>query len=328
MDTAKFLGIFIEEANEHLITIEQGLLDLRAVMDDEEKKDELFRAAHSIKGGAGMLGYESIRKVAHKLEDCFGVLRDNPIAVDKQLENLFDEAYTILKDLLDRLQNSDLSDTEGNQVVQAADPKFRALIIYLNGLLAKIGGEPIKVPPETTATPVVAAAVKPEPPKPQATKSSIPEGQILQQSMELLKQMLVIFKQPETAQNRQELSGYCQKINQLNLGGKNWQLLLQTSQKAIVNNKNNYLSLAPLIIRELKQGLDLLSLGSEAEIIASNQLQQLANIPIDNSKQLTVNREPVGVAKAILQNFNKQEITQIMQLIHKAMQPQAVAQKK
>ncbi|MFO0309089.1 MAG: Hpt domain-containing protein, partial [Pseudanabaena sp.] len=49
-------GYFIEEAKEHLQTIESGLLDLESLMGNSESVNEIFRAAHSIKGGAAMLG--------------------------------------------------------------------------------------------------------------------------------------------------------------------------------------------------------------------------------------------------------------------------------
>ena len=56
MDQQKILGYFIEEAKEHLETLERGILDLSAVIDDQERVNEMFRAANSVKGGAAMLG--------------------------------------------------------------------------------------------------------------------------------------------------------------------------------------------------------------------------------------------------------------------------------
>ena len=52
---------FIEEAKEHLQTIESGLLNLQSIMGNVESVNEVFRAAHSIKGGAAMLGFSSIQ---------------------------------------------------------------------------------------------------------------------------------------------------------------------------------------------------------------------------------------------------------------------------
>ena len=101
MDSAnneKIIGYFIEEAKEHLETIEKGILDLSAAVEDEETINELFRAAHSIKGGAAMLNFTSIQKTSHRLEDAFKILRDEEINPDQTLESLFLKAYDIIQD--------------------------------------------------------------------------------------------------------------------------------------------------------------------------------------------------------------------------------------
>ena len=102
----QIIHYFIEEAQEHLETVEQGLLDLTEVISDAERVNEMFRAAHSIKGGAAMLGFEGIQSTAHKLEDCFKILRDHPVPIDRKLETLFLKGYDALKALVEELANS------------------------------------------------------------------------------------------------------------------------------------------------------------------------------------------------------------------------------
>ena len=74
----RIVGYFIEEAKDYLTTIEQGLMNLQGTIEDPELMDEVFRAAHSIKGGAGMLEFESIQQAAHRIEDFFKVLKEHP----------------------------------------------------------------------------------------------------------------------------------------------------------------------------------------------------------------------------------------------------------
>ncbi|MEI6065255.1 MAG: Hpt domain-containing protein, partial [Pseudanabaena sp. ELA748] len=62
----RIMGYFIEEAREHLQIIEQGVLNLQEILSDSESVNELFRAAHSIKGGSAMLGVSSIQHVSHR----------------------------------------------------------------------------------------------------------------------------------------------------------------------------------------------------------------------------------------------------------------------
>lgn len=69
MDVAKYRNLFLEEATEHLAEMSHALLTLEKSPDDGEAIDLVFRMAHSIKGMAGSLGYDSITEVAHKLED-------------------------------------------------------------------------------------------------------------------------------------------------------------------------------------------------------------------------------------------------------------------
>ena len=69
MDLAKYRNLFLEEATEHLAEMSRALLILEKHPDDGEAIDLVFRMAHSIKGMAGSLGYDSITEIAHKLED-------------------------------------------------------------------------------------------------------------------------------------------------------------------------------------------------------------------------------------------------------------------
>jgi two-component system chemotaxis sensor kinase CheA len=69
VDLAKYRNLFLEEATEHLAEMSHALLTLEKNPDDGEAIDLLFRMAHSIKGMAGSLGYDSITEIAHKLED-------------------------------------------------------------------------------------------------------------------------------------------------------------------------------------------------------------------------------------------------------------------
>jgi two-component system chemotaxis sensor kinase CheA len=69
VDLAKYRNLFLEEATEHLAEMSRALLILEKHPDDGEAIDLVFRMAHSIKGMAGSLGYDSVTEIAHKLED-------------------------------------------------------------------------------------------------------------------------------------------------------------------------------------------------------------------------------------------------------------------
>ena len=296
MDTAgqqKILGYFIEEALEHLETIEKGILELSSVTQDPERLNEMFRAAHSIKGGAAMLGYTSIQKTSHRLEDAFKLLREHQVAVDQQLESLFFKGYDALQELVELLRGTfGLRDEDADQITTAAEPNFLQLQDYLNKL---ISGEV----PETAEV------------NDSDSQVDVSE-QLAAQAKTLLKQMLQLFKQKSTPVTRKQLQNICVRLSKLAPQEKTWENLAKTAYRAIANPKHSYLILAPIIIQELKLGSDLLCLNRASEIVPSASLKRLA---ASKCPQVLIPVEPKGAAKTLVKNFNPQQLSQIVKLI-------------
>lgn len=305
MDSGKqqIVYYFIEEAKEHLDTLERGLLDLGAVMEDQERVNEMFRAAHSVKGGAAMLGFDSIKNTAHRLEDCFKILKENPVSVDRKVESMFLKGYDTLKDLVERLQGPfGLQEDEADKAVQAAQPNFAQLQAYLNQLVnnggkAGASGSPVNITAQATDT---------------------------------LKEMLQLFKQSETPQSRQELEGLCDRFGQLGAEVQTWQTMLKTVRQAISNPKNSYRTLAPVAIKELKQASDLLAAGKGDAIAPSPTLLQLGAVPKaappaatpapkPAQEGITIPLEPKAAAKVLLQSFDKKQLSELVVILHKAI---------
>lgn len=286
MDTAnqqRILGYFIEEAKEHLQTLEQGILQLATSVKDTETVNEMFRAAHSVKGGAAMLGYTSIQKTAHRLEDSFKILKDNPVDVDRKLETLFLNGYDHLQDLIDRLENSaDFSDSDAVEILQQAESNFAVLDKYLQELLS----------------------------------GSSTEANLGQQVTAVLKQMLQIFKQPDSPESRQKLHLACKRLSEIASNENNWQRLIATAQKAITNKKYPYNTIAQVVIKEIKQAGDYLNSGQLDRIVPSKNLQQLAATAGGTSGgTVALPRDPQKAALVILKTFDKQQISQMFQII-------------
>lgn len=312
----RILGYFIEEAKEHLDTLEKGILELRVVVKDPERVNEMFRAAHSVKGGSAMLGFESIQKTAHRLEDSFKILKENEIKVDRKLETLFLRSYDTLKDLIEQLQGPfGLREDEAAKTMQAAEPNFVQLQAYLNSI---VGGSEAATP--AAATPAPAIKLSPN---------------FTAQVMEVLKQMLQLFKQEDTQANRQKFQLHCKRLMQLGTGIKPWQELVQVAYKAIANPKNSSQTLAPVIIKELKQASDALQAGNIKALAPSPTLQQLAGVTTAakttapakpaavkatpaTAKQITIMVEPKAAAKAIVQAFDKAQLLQLAKILVQA----------
>lgn len=296
MDSGKqeILGYFIDEANEHLETLEKGLLELKVVISDTERMNELFRAAHSVKGGAAMLGYVSIQMTAHQLEDGFKILKEHPIKIDQQLETLFLGGYDVLKELVEKLQSPyGLQEEDAEKVMQNAQPTFAKLQGYLQNQSSK--------PAIATVAPKVATATK------------VPDANFAVQSINILRQMLQLFKQKETADSRQQLQTLCGQLGQLERDRGDWQTLARVSQAAIANSDNTYQALAPVVIKEIKQASDWIQTGKNSAIVPSPALQQLSGgtkVP-----QVILPLEPRAAAKVILQQMTKQQTRQLIEFL-------------
>ena len=78
-DLSKFIGRFVDEAREHITTLNKGMQALEQNADDAETINLIFRSAHTIKGSSRMLKLIPISEVAHKVEDAFGALREGKI---------------------------------------------------------------------------------------------------------------------------------------------------------------------------------------------------------------------------------------------------------
>jgi two-component system, chemotaxis family, sensor histidine kinase and response regulator PixL len=103
---------FLEEATDYLNTLEEVLLEISATNRIElDKINAALRAAHSIKGGAGMMGFRALSDLAHRLEDSFKVLRTrkNSLEIDTQLQSLLLSGVDWLRQIVELL-------SEGNVV--------------------------------------------------------------------------------------------------------------------------------------------------------------------------------------------------------------------
>jgi chemotaxis protein histidine kinase CheA len=316
----QIIHYFIEEAQEHLETVEQGLLDLAEVISDAERVNEMFRAAHSIKGGAAMLGFEGIQATAHKLEDCFKILRDQPVPIDQKLETLFLKGYDALKALVEELANSptlSLRPEIVDGILSGSAANFVALQEYLEEML-NINTHDSTTNRETA--PAMVAAIG------GGTAVMAPPMNIVATVTVTLQQMLVLFKQGDSPANRQQLVGIAESLASVKPGAKNWQSLVKTTGQAIANPHNTYNAVAPLVIRELKQAGDLLAADRDRDITISTNLQQaistaapVAPVAAAPATQITIPVDVRGAAQGILQNFSRQQVTELVVLLHRVI---------
>jgi two-component system chemotaxis sensor kinase CheA len=100
IDMSQFHGVFIEESHEHLDDIERLLMALDIEKPDLEELNSIFRAAHSIKGGSGIFGFEALISVTHVMENLFDKARQSQFTFQSHVIDELLHAVDMLRVLL------------------------------------------------------------------------------------------------------------------------------------------------------------------------------------------------------------------------------------
>lgn len=93
------IGVFLDELEEKLQIINDNLLILEREPENQEVLQEIFRAAHTIKGSSGIMGYEKMASLTHEIENLFDKIRQHEITVDSEMINVLFEALDALNTL-------------------------------------------------------------------------------------------------------------------------------------------------------------------------------------------------------------------------------------
>ena len=100
IDIEQFHGVFFDESDEHLDDMEQLLMSLDVESPDPEELNSIFRAAHSIKGGSGIFGFDALMNLTHVMENLLDKARNNELSVTADIVNVLLETLDVLKDTL------------------------------------------------------------------------------------------------------------------------------------------------------------------------------------------------------------------------------------
>ncbi|WP_317180081.1 chemotaxis protein CheA [Lelliottia amnigena] len=106
MDISDFYQTFFDEADELLADMEQHLLNLVPEAPDSEQLNAIFRAAHSIKGGAGTFGFTILQETTHLMENLLDEARRGEMQLNTDIINLFLETKDIMQEQLDAYKSS------------------------------------------------------------------------------------------------------------------------------------------------------------------------------------------------------------------------------
>ena len=115
MDLSQYLEIFIDETKEHLQTLNDQVLILEAEPENIDTVNEIFRAAHSLKGMAGTMGYKRMQRLTHDMENVFSEIRNGKLNVDADMVDIVFKCLDAIEGYLSNIMESSDEGTEDNE---------------------------------------------------------------------------------------------------------------------------------------------------------------------------------------------------------------------
>ena len=152
MDVSQYLEIFIDESAEHLQTLSDCIMTLEKEPDNKDTINEVFRAAHSLKGMAGTMGFKRMQHLTHDMENVFQEVRSDKIPVDSPMIDLLFKCLDAIDGYLENIKATSDEGTEDNEII----------IKELNDFIAKANGEVQEAATATTETAQPEAATSAE----------------------------------------------------------------------------------------------------------------------------------------------------------------------
>lgn len=151
MFSSEEIRVFLDELDEKIDVLNDGFLVLEREGDNTETVQEIFRAAHTIKGSSGVMGYDKMAALTHEMENLFALLRDGRLKTTPQLVDVLFEGLDTIKLLRDKLTGGTDDDVDIRSVVH----KLRELQEQTSPADAEPGSSPgMPTPSPGTRAPV------------------------------------------------------------------------------------------------------------------------------------------------------------------------------
>lgn len=115
MDTSQYLELFIDETQEHLQSLNEHILELEKEPEDTDTINEIFRAAHTLKGMAGTMGYTRMQRLTHDLENVFQEIRNGNMKANAKLIDILFRGLDALEGYLEIISTTGSEGTEDNE---------------------------------------------------------------------------------------------------------------------------------------------------------------------------------------------------------------------
>ena len=115
MDTSQYLDIFLDESKEHLQNLSDQIMELEQNPENMDTINEIFRAAHSLKGMAGTMGYKRMQTLTHDMENVFSEVRNGTFKVQPGMIDVLFKCLDALEEYVNNIQQTTEEGTNDNQ---------------------------------------------------------------------------------------------------------------------------------------------------------------------------------------------------------------------
>ena len=133
MDVSQYLDVFIDESNEHIQALSDNIMILEKEPENSDTINEIFRAAHSLKGMAGTMGFKKMQHLTHDIENVFQEVRNGTVQVNPALIDILFDCLDAIEQYVDVIKETSNEGDEDNAV----------LIKKLNDFLAAAEGQEV-----------------------------------------------------------------------------------------------------------------------------------------------------------------------------------------
>lgn len=120
-DNSRYRDLFFEETDEYLQTLDDCILELEQNPENEELLDEIFRAAHTLKGMAATMGYNTMAELTHRMENVFELFRSKAVSVNSDIISLIFKCLDKLADIVEDLRNENDVDHDIDSLLNELD---------------------------------------------------------------------------------------------------------------------------------------------------------------------------------------------------------------
>ncbi len=117
IDMSQYMDIFLEESKEHLTILNKNLLELEKNAGNTNSLNEIFRAAHTLKGMASTMGFEDVADLTHHMENVLSALKEGVLTVNSQVVDVLFQCFDRMQFMIDKLESLGASNLDNTDLI-------------------------------------------------------------------------------------------------------------------------------------------------------------------------------------------------------------------